>query len=209
MTPPFITGLAIGFTIAVPVGPVGVLCLKRSLRDGRLAGLISGLGAATADAIYGLIAALGLTFITNELLAHQREIQLGGGIFLLLLGINMLRAKPASVGARTVDSPRLKRAFFSTLALTLTNPMTILAFVGIFAGFGIGAGGGGGGTSTSCWLVSGVFVGSAIWWTILSSSAEWLGKRMQQGGLRVFHAFAGILIAGFGVWQLIRLALDR
>jgi threonine/homoserine/homoserine lactone efflux protein len=205
--PPFITGLTIGFTIAVPVGPVGVLCLRRSLRDGRLSGLVSGLGAATADAIYGLIAALGLTFITNELAAHQQAIQLGGGIFLLLLGLNMFRSKPAVTGERTVYAPRLKRAFFSTLALTLTNPMTILAFVGIFAGFGLGAQTDS--TGSACWLVLGVFVGSAIWWTMLSFSAAWFGQRLQQGGLRFFHGFAGILIAGFGAWQLIQLALDR
>src|SRR6185295_15897800 len=96
----FLKGVAIGFTIAVPVGPVGVLCLKRSLRDGRLTGLVSGLGAAVADAIYGMVAAFGLTFITDELVAHRHALQLGGGAFLLFLGIKMLCAKGPTLGER-------------------------------------------------------------------------------------------------------------
>lgn len=205
--PTFVTGLVIGFAIAVPVGPIGVLCLQRSLRDGRLSGLISGLGAATADALYGLVAALGLTVVTDELVAHQRAIQLGGGIFLLLLGLKIFRTKPPAAGERTVFAPRLKRAYFSTLALTLTNPMTILSFVGIFAGVGIGVADDSRGAA--CWLVLGVFVGSAIWWTILSFSAAWLGQRLQQSGLRFLHRSAGIVIAGFGVWQLIQVVIHR
>jgi threonine/homoserine/homoserine lactone efflux protein len=205
--PPFITGLTIGFTIAMPIGPIGVLCLKRSLRDGRLCGLVTGLGAATADALYGLVAALGLTFVIHPLLAHHQILRGAGGVFLVVLGITMTRTKFPSGDIAIPDAPHLGRAFFSSLVLTLTNPMTILSFSGIFMGFGIT--GSGGDVRQACWLVSGVFFGSAIWWTILSSGATWLGRRADRRVLRLFQWFAAIVLVGFGAWQLVMLVIDR
>jgi threonine/homoserine/homoserine lactone efflux protein len=204
----FLNGLAIGVIIAVPVGPVGALCLKRTLRDGRAAGLVSGLGAATADALYGFVAAFGLTFITDELVAHRRPLQLIGGAFLIFLGLKTLLGKPARIGERGVHVARLSRAFFSTFALTLTNPITIVSFLGIFAGFGMGASGNLG-VLPACWLVLGVFLGSAFWWLLLSSGAAWLGRRLDHGGAHVIQICVGAGIAIFGVWQLVQFFIQR
>jgi len=200
--PAFLQGLFLGFSIAVPVGPIGLLCLRRSLTDGRLAGLVSGLGAATADAIYGLIAALGLTAITGFLLAYRTPLQLGGGLFLLYLGVSICRAKPpsAEVSAPTTN---LLSAYLSTLVLTLANPMTILSFLGIFAGLGVVSSDSG--HLAAFLLVLGVFLGSATWWVLLSLSAGAIGRRLQKGGQRLLNLGSGLLIAGIGVWQLIHL----
>jgi threonine/homoserine/homoserine lactone efflux protein len=194
----FLQGLIIGFSIAAPVGPIGLLCIRRSLTAGRLAGFVSGLGAATADAVYGIVAALGLTAVTNLLLASQTWLHLGGGAFLVYLGLATLRTPAPAHAAAARESQSLIGAYASTLVLTLANPMTILSFLGIFAGFGAGAG-----TSFSAgWIVAGVFIGSAAWWLFLSSAAGWLGHRLAGGGLRAVNVASGLIIAGFGVWQL-------
>lgn len=200
---PLLQGLIIGFSIAAPVGPIGLLCIRRSLSAGRLAGFVSGLGAATADALYGVVAALGLTAITNLLLAQQHWLRLGGGVFLLYLGVATLRARPPASEAPARRAENLWAAYASTCALTLTNPMTIISFVGIFAGVGVGASTGG--TWPACLLVAGVFLGSAAWWLVLSMTAGWLGARLQQGGLRIVNIVSGVIIASFGAWQLLAL----
>ena len=157
----FLQGLAIGFSIAAPVGPIGLLCIRCTLTHGRLNGFLCGLGAATADAVYGVIAALGLSAITSFLLGTQTWLQLAGGLFLVWLGIRTMRAPPAAAprSTDTAAASALAAGYFSTLALTLTNPMTILSFIGIFAGLGAGA------TTGGLWpagsLVLGVFLGSA------------------------------------------------
>jgi threonine/homoserine/homoserine lactone efflux protein len=196
----FLQGLAIGFSIAAPVGPIGLLCIRRSLAEGRLAGFVSGLGAATADAVYGFVAVLGLTAITGVLLAHQAWLHLGGGVFLIYLGLTTLRAAPRSAAARAVAPSNLRSAYLSVFALTLTNPMTVLSFIGIFAGLGVGAQHDG--MWAACALVLGVFLGSAAWWLILSSAAGWLGGRLEHGGLRAINVLSAVIIAGFGAWQL-------
>lgn len=190
----FLKGLVLGFSIAAPVGPIGLLCIRRSLADGRLAGFVSGLGAATADAVYGALAALGLNALMAALQAQRFLFQLGGGIFLLYLGVATLRAVPRPTEAKAAAAPNLRAAYFSVFALTLTNPMTILSFLAMFAGLGLDGGPG--------WLVLGVFVGSAAWWWLLSLAAGWLGARLQRGGLRAVNLASGALIAGFGAWQL-------
>lgn len=149
-----IKGLIIGFAIAAPVGPIGVLCIWRSLVQGRLYGLVSGLGAATADAIYGFIAGFGLTVISNFLLGQKFWLQIIGGCFLCYLGIQTLRSKPAENPAN-VQGESLLKTYTSILFLTITNPMTILSFVGIFAGLGLSNGSGN--SISSIPLVLGVF----------------------------------------------------
>lgn len=201
---PFLKGLIIGFSIAAPVGPIGVLCIRRSLSAGRLTGFVSGLGAATADALYGVVAALGLTAVTNLLLEQQHWLRLGGGLFLLYLGVATLRAPPPANEARARGAENRWAAYASTFGLTLTNPMTIISFVGIFAGIGVG--GSSNGAGAACLLVAGVFLGSAAWWLVLSTTAGWLGARLQHGGLRVVNLVSGVVIAGFGAWQLGALA---
>jgi len=197
-------GLAIGFAIAAPVGPVGLLCIRRSIVDGRLAGFVTGLGAATADSIYGLVAALGLTSVTVFLTDHATAFHLIGGIFLLVIGSATLCARPPQRKTGPIHAPNLRMAFLSTLGITLANPMTIASFIGIFAGFGPGLLTTG--AVQAIWLVLGVFLGSAAWWLILSGAASWFARHITDGGLHFINFVAGGAIAAFGLWQLGRLA---
>ncbi|HEX7005759.1 MAG TPA: LysE family transporter, partial [Alphaproteobacteria bacterium] len=136
----FLKGLAIGFAIAATVGPISVLCIRRTLADGRLAGLVAGLGAATADAIYGAIAAFGLTLVVEFLVEQQQWLALGGGLFLCWLGLEAWRAEPARLeDAPAVRLGGLAGGFGTTLLLTLANPVTILSFAAVFAGLGLAA----------------------------------------------------------------------
>lgn len=207
----FARGLALGFAIAAPVGPIGVLVIRRTLAEGRLAGLVSGLGAATADGIYGFIAAFGLTFISVLLISQQDWIRLIGGLFLLYLGIKTLRAPVAEQPAVVVDTPlagtpiqpaerRLLGNYASTLALTLTNPMTILSFAAVFAGLGVGVTSGDYGSAAV--LVLGVFLGSALWWLTLSAAVGLLRNRVTPRGLRWVNRVSGLIILGFGAAAL-------
>jgi threonine/homoserine/homoserine lactone efflux protein len=201
----FFKGLLIGFAIAVPVGPIGFLCLRRTLVYGRLTGFVSGLGAATADAFYGLVAAFGLSAISSFLIRNESWLQLGGGIFLLGLGLKTALAKPPPEGAQAAATapPRQRghaAAFFSTFALTIASPATILAFVAIFTGVGIGAASGG--MLGALELVGGVFTGSALWWLLLAMGAGLLRNRLHARSLHVLHVASGLCIMALGAWQL-------
>lgn len=195
----FVRGLALGLAIAAPVGPIGVLVIRRTLAEGRLAGLVSGLGAATADAVYGFIAAFGLTLISSLLISQQALIRLAGGLFLLYLGIKTLRA-PVAMQAATAQGRGLLSNYFSTLALTLTNPLTILTFAAIFAGLGVGAMSGD--YLSAAVLVAGVFLGSALWWLTLSTAVSLLRGRFGPVGLRWVNRLSGLIILGFGLAAL-------
>jgi threonine/homoserine/homoserine lactone efflux protein len=202
-------GLLIGLSIAAPVGPIGVLCIRRSLASGRLSGLVSGLGAASADAVYGSVAALGLTVVSAFLVDQQTWLRLAGGAFLVYLGLKTLLAAPASEGGgvdrRVISikqaSPskgRLLGDYGSTFFLTLTNPMTIISFAAIFAGLGLGSIEDS--PAASLALVIGVFLGSAAWWLILSSLTQVFGERfLKPGGLKWVNRLSGVVIASFGV----------
>lgn len=197
-------GLLIGFSIAAPVGPIGVLCIRRTLSDGRAAGLVSGLGAATADALYGCIAGFGLTLISNFLVSQQLWLRLVGGLFLCYLGIKTLLSKPAEQAAVAKGSG-LFGAYASTFFLTVTNPMTILSFAAIFAGLGL-ANSSGSYTAAGV-LVAGVFLGSALWWLLLSGGVGLLRDRFNTAGLLWVNRISGIIITGFGVLALVSMAL--
>jgi len=198
----FIRGVIIGFSIAAPVGPIGVLCMRRTLVGGRAAGLLSGLGAATADAVYGSIAGFGLTFISNFLVSQQGWLRLTGGAFLCYLGVKTILARPAEQAA-TTNEHGLLAAYASTFFLTLTNPMTILSFAGIFAGLGLTRTGGNYASAGS--LVSGVFLGSGLWWFLLSGGVGLFRSRFDAHRLRWVNRISGIIIAGFGVAALLSL----
>jgi threonine/homoserine/homoserine lactone efflux protein len=195
-------GLVLGFSIAAPVGPIGVLCIRRSLAEGRAAGLVSGLGAATADAFYGSIAAFGLTFVSVFLVSQQTWLRLVGGVFLCYLGVKTFLARPAE-DAGSGKTGGLAAAYASTLFLTLTNPMTILSFAVIFAGLGVG--GTGEGYASAATLVLGVFLGSSLWWLFLSGVAGTLRGRFNLRALLWVNRLSGILIAGFGLVALLSL----
>lgn len=189
-------GMGLGLAIAVPVGPIGLLCIRRSLTQGQLMGLATGLGAATADGIYGSIAGFGLTAVADLLVSHTQTMQLVGGLFLCYLGFTTLRADPATETAK-VSSRGLWGAYVSTLFLTLTNPATILSFIAIFAGLGLV------GTSQS-WgaslaLIVGVFLGSALWWLCLSWGVTLFSQRLTPPRLKWLNRLAGAAIFGFGV----------
>jgi threonine/homoserine/homoserine lactone efflux protein len=196
----FLRGLAMGFSIAAPVGPIGVLCIRRTLAEGRVSGLVTGLGAASADAVYGAIAALGLTAVTSVLVEEQTWIRLIGGAFLLWLGATTFLARPSENAARAKGGG-LAAAYASTFGLTLTNPATILSFVAVFAGLGLGSGSGGG-PLAALLLVAGVFLGSAAWWLLLSGIVDRLRGRFDARGLVWVNRLSGSVIASFGIVAL-------
>lgn len=171
----FFQGLLIGFSIAMPVGPIGMLCIQHALMRGMLYGLVAGLGAALADAIYGAIAGFGLVMVSNFISTHHFWFQLGGATFLWYLGSTIFFSKPPETTQDAV-SISLMRVFLTTFALTLTNPMTIICFAGVYTGLGV--------CSDevhlfpAAILTFGVLIGSAIWWLLLSTSVVVFGKRI-------------------------------
>ena len=192
-------GLVLGFSIAAPVGPIGVLCIRRSLSEGRTTGLVSGLGAATADGFYGLVAGFGLTAISNLLIEQKSWLALIGGLYLCYLGVKTFRAEPIKIST-DVENNGLWNAYFSTFFLTLTNPMTILSFVAIFAGLGLVSNESSSGYASAVSLVIGVFLGSAAWWLTLSGVVSLLRERFSTKTLVWVNRLAGIILAGYGVW---------
>lgn len=195
----FLRGALIGFAIAAPVGPIGVLCIRRTLADGRLAGLVSGLGAATADLFFGSIAVLGLTALADLLAGISFWTRLVGGLFLCYLGWRTLRELPAERPAE-VSGRGLLGAYTSTLLLTLTNPATILSFAAVFAG--LGAASAAQGYGEGLLMVAGVFAGSASWWLLLSGGVSLFRTRLTPRALRWVNIVAGAIILGFGAVAL-------
>ena len=198
----FLKGITIGFSIAAPVGPIGLLCIRRSLAEGILAGLMTGLGAAAADATYGCVAGFGLTALSNFLIHQRFWLGLVGGLFLCYLAWRIVHTQPPT---QTVQSPTgLFAAFGSTFLLTLSNPLTILSFAAVFAGFGLGSH-----TDTNygaAWrLVAGVFVGSALWWLLLSGGVSLLRARVDRSVYRAINWISAAVILGFGLYSIARL----
>jgi threonine/homoserine/homoserine lactone efflux protein len=198
-------GLVIGFSIAAPVGPIGLLCIRRSLADGPRVGLATGLGAATADAAYGAVAGFGLTAISAFLVGQRFWLALGGGLFLCYLGVRTFVSKPAPQAA-TVQGSGLFAAYLSTFALTLTNPLTILSFAAVFAGFGLGSSPDYVAASV---LVGGVFLGSALWWLLLSNGVALFRSRVTDAWMRRVNQLSGGLILAFGLYALGSLATGQ
>jgi threonine/homoserine/homoserine lactone efflux protein len=190
-------GLIIGFIIAAPVGPIGILCARRTLMHGRRAGFFSGMGAAAADTIYGFIAAFGLTVVSDVLIGHQFFLRLTGGMILCVLGIRTLIAIPEEKRELPRSIKKYAGLFTSTFLLTLTNPMTIFSFAAVFAGFGLA--GTMGSISTAGTLVIGVFLGSGLWWLFLVGIFSLFKKRFAHHELQWINRIAGIIIAGSGV----------
>lgn len=202
----FLRGLLIGFSIAAPVGPIGVLCIRRTLAEGRAYGFVSGLGAAAADSTYGFIAGFGLTFISTFLVSQGVWLRLIGGLFLVYLGLRTFISKPASAsGEGERGRLALTGAFASTFVLTLTNPATILSFAIVFAGLGLATGGSD--YLAAVLLVLGVFVGSAAWWLLLSGGVSLLRSKFDLKALIWVNRISGILIMIFGAVSLFSLLL--
>jgi threonine/homoserine/homoserine lactone efflux protein len=197
----FLKGILIGFAMAVPIGPIGIMCIRKTLTEGRIHGLIIGLGAATADLLYGCVAAFGLTVISNTLNSQRIWIRLVGGALLLFLGIRTFRAQPADPKLSLNNSGML-RSYLTTVFLTLTNPVTIFAFIAVFASLGLGNG-----LSyfSASALVTGVFFGSALWFLLLSSGVTLFRKKLDKAGLRWVNRIAGALIILTGIIAIVSL----
>jgi len=194
----FLRGRGIGLAIAAPVGPIGVLCIRRTLRDGRLAGFVSGLGAATADGLYGAIAAFGLTAVSDVLVRNQTPLRLVGGLFLLGLGGRILLTAARRPQEAGVKAKGLLAGYATTFGLTVTNPLTILSFAAVFTGLGLiprrtaGAG----------ILVLGVFLGSALWWLFLSAATGFLRRKAIDRAMTWINRISGTVIIAFGALAL-------
>ncbi|HSQ39513.1 MAG TPA: LysE family transporter, partial [Anaerolineales bacterium] len=189
-------GLILGFSIAAPVGPIGVLCIRRTLAEGRLTGFLSGLGAATADMLYGAIAAFGLTAIMNLLVDQQSWLRAVGGLFLLYLGIRTFLTKPSAESAPSRGMGWLS-AYVSTFFLTVTNPMTILSFIGMFSAILPTDGASSAASSVS--LVLGVFLGSAAWWLALSGLVSLFRERFTPAWMQLVNRVSGVVITVFAI----------
>lgn len=196
----FLRGAAIGFSIAAPIGPVGLLCIRKALADGRMAAMVAGLGAAVADTIFGAVVGLGLTAVSHFLSSHAAWLKLAGGLFMIVLGLRTWAGETKPLDPLPPSGMGLWRDFASTFAITITNPATILGVMGVFAAIG---------TSTQpaeagdAWLlVLGVFSGSVLWWLVLSSLASAVRDRLTPAHLRHFNHISGALLVLFGALAL-------
>lgn len=198
----FLAAAGVGLAVAAPVGPMGMLCIRRTLTEGPRTGLAIGFGIATGDALYGLVAALGMVSISQFMLAYDRPLHLIAGLFLLYLGIRTLMQKPATDAANMNGaSASTARAYASSLLLTLTNPQTIIMFAALFATL---APRGPFSTSIALTTVFGVFCGSIAWWcflvTVVSGARHALGEKVR----RMIDRVAGLALAAFGVAEIRR-----
>ncbi|HXV83146.1 MAG TPA: LysE family transporter [Candidatus Binatia bacterium] len=189
-------GIIIGLMVAVPVGPLGLLCVNRALSRGPLHGLFSGMGVATADALAAGISALGMTLVSDFLIGHQMVLRTVGGLFLCYLGIKIFRLRPATqvpVG----DVGGLARAYATTFLLTLSNPVTLLSFVAIYAGWGISSLSGN--YLGAAVLAAGVFAGSVLWWLAIAIGLVLFRDRFSHSALGWIHRISGAVITAFGI----------
>jgi threonine/homoserine/homoserine lactone efflux protein len=194
-------GFVLGFTIAAAIGPISLLVIRRTLAEGQLYGLVSGLGVATADATYGAIAAFGLGAVTSALVDARQVLGLVGGAFLLWLAWQTIRSTPSESTTATAAATRAPRrrgyfgAYLSILGLTLANPMTILSFAALFAGLGVTTGA----TGDAALIVLGVLLGSTTWWVVLTTVTALLRRRVTARGLRRINLVSGVVIGAFAV----------
>lgn len=195
-----VKGFIVGFIIAAPVGPIGMLCIQRTLTKGQLYGLMTGLGAATADAFYGSMAGFGITFIANFLVSHQLLLRIAGGIVLCYFGVRTFLSKTGEQRALS-EGTGLFSAYLSTFLLTITNPMTIFSFAAAFAR--LGAGMQGEDFFSAAALTIGVFLGSAAWWYFLSGSTNLFRLKFKYSSLQLVNRISGVIITGFGVSVLL------
>jgi threonine/homoserine/homoserine lactone efflux protein len=194
-------GIILGFSIAAPVGPIGLLCIQRTIEGGMGKGLASGLGAATADALYGCLAAFGFSALTRLLVASGGAVGLVGGLVLCWLGIRILTSSPAPRAAQGAKSGiGFFPDFASTFILTLSNPMTILFFAAVITGMTDAAGAGG--ALQGVLLVGGVFLGSSAWWLFLSLVVGVFGRRFDEKTRLWVNRLSGTLVLGFGLYAM-------
>ena len=202
-----VKGIVVGVVIAVPVGPVGILCLRRTIFEGQLSGLVSGLGAATADALFGVVAAFGLTLVSRWLISWEDWLCAGGGIYLLYSGGSALFSKAHEKMTEESDPETLVRGFASAFALTITNPVTILVFLAIFAALGLG------GTQAAllraAFLVLGVWIGSFLWWLGLSLGVGMFRRSIEPRHLAWVSRGSGVILFATGAALLATIVVEH
>ncbi len=204
--PIFFKGIIIGISIAAPVGPIGILCIKRSLTRGYAAGFATGLGAALADLIYAIIAGFGLTAVSSFLIKQQPFLYFIGGLVLTALGFKTL-ASPSIIQPLTTKGKSFISTTLETMILTLTNPFTILAFVAAFAGIGLGAESHD--YSSALLLCLGVFLGSALWFIALSTTIAFFRSKCSPSVIARINTISGFFLIGAGIALILNLFISR
>lgn len=195
-----VKGAGIGFAVAAPVGPIGMLCIRTTLERGRVAGFCAGLGAAVADTIFAGIGAYGVNLIGGFLNAEKMWFSLFGGLFLIAFGIHLARREPNLANSESREVPQgLLADFLMTLVLTLANPTTILSFVAVFAGL---SGLIGFSLDAVPALLIGVFLGSAGWWLTLSGIVGLIRHRIDHQTMVWINRIAGIVLMVFGLYTI-------
>jgi threonine/homoserine/homoserine lactone efflux protein len=190
-----IRGVIVGFTIAAAVGPITLLVIRRTIDHGGIYGFASGLGVATADATYGAIAAFGLTAITSVLVSGHTLLGIVGGLIIAVIGIRTMLARPTGP-AVDVERPGLVGAFASIYALTMTNPLTIVLYLGVFAGIGLA---GGASFVDAAVVTLAVWLGSTLWWAVLCAPVAWLRERVSSRALLWINRISGAALVAFGL----------
>jgi threonine/homoserine/homoserine lactone efflux protein len=188
-------GVVVGFTIAAAIGPISLLTIRRTIAHGQLYGLVSGFGVATADASYAGIAAFGLTAVTSLFVSGRLVLGLLGGAIIAVLGVRTMLMRPVEA-APDAERPGLFGAYASIYALTMTNPMTILVFLGVFAGLGFAAGAS---FADAAIVTVAVWVGSALWWIVLTSFVAWVRGRVSTAALTWVNRISGAALVAFGI----------
>ena len=202
--PLFAQSLLIGFSIAAPVGPIGLLTIQRTLNHGAAAGLATGMGAAVADAAYGAVGAFGVTVLIQALTAARLPLAIGGAAFLLWMAWSIWRAPVAERAAQAGGGRDLLRCFAGTFVLTLSNPATILSFIAVFGALA------GRMQVASPWtMIAGVLIGSALWWLLLATAVGRLRERFDARWRRRVNLASAAVLAGFALWQVLDLLPSR
>lgn len=192
-------GIVLGFVVAAPVGPIGLLCVRRTLEHGPGLGFATGLGAAVADTVWGAVAAFSISAVIVFITGYEMQFRLFGGIFMLAVAWRAFRTK-LGPAAEAPDSRTFIGAFATGLVLTLTNPITILAFIALLAGFGLG---GHLGQLDAATIVVGVFIGSASWWIMLAGGIALVRHKIDEPLLLLINRAAAVGLAGFGGWATV------
>ncbi|MFZ6654109.1 LysE family translocator [Undibacterium sp. TJN19] len=198
----FFKAMLIGLSIAAPVGPIGLLCIQRTLAHGMRAGFVSGLGAACADAVYGAAGAFGMVAITDYFVSLSMPLALAGALFLAWMGVRLLFSKASPAEQGTAVRPSAAGAFLSVFLLTMTNPMTIISFIAVFASI---AGPVAVQPSAAMLMVAGVLLGSAAWWLTLTCGIALIRKKIDTAMMTSINRAGGCLLLGFAAWQIMGL----
>lgn len=204
--PLFFKGIIIGVSIAAPIGPIGILCIKRSLTRGYSAGFATGLGAALADLIYAIVAGFGLTAISSFLMKHQPILYVIGGLVLMALGVKTLFSSPIA-HPLMLKTKSFAFTTIETMILTLTNPLTILAFIAAFASVGLGAQ-----ASTNTEILTlclGVFLGSTLWFTCLSTAIAFFRSKCSPSLIARINVISGLFLFIAGIVLILNYFISK